>query len=723
MFHFRDGMLHLDDTCLFVAPGSSDECSILRAWGRLTAEAMDSEVAIDGTKAFMRSGGFGTLGNAIATLSSRHPLTLIDDSALSTPGLKLCGEKVEVRVMGTWNWKRLANIKETTSTTEAHQVVYHEESVPCFAFALEKAKIPENLVPPPTVDWMWVYRTKCHALRVCKVEGPPGYHSGAKFSVHLYRCGILWMSESHSSEHAALHGAVFYVDVITSVVHGTERLEWIPTFPDFIDEDGSSIFGLTFLNTSCITDLSQSVVVARLMACAYPWRSFLCERWTFRGDRIQGLVNVLQDERVSDDILRLIDGRVLMKQVGKDDRIDLIGTILLRRLQAVSSSRSADYKVSVLTEFSIGQFGIFPIHASRYAHLYDLGIMNQLENISAYGVLFGNSLGRTLALPNDSTPSHVAMALGSLCSYDVQMDDADSKFMEIIEISPGALLTEAGCTGYTSNEKLSPYYVRINIQDGCVILTQDPHTPVYQANGVISIDELSTGQFTCDANRTRRPDMMSIFPKLARRLELQNNTFEACVREAQARRISSEWSLETLDCGGNLTSMGMTVMMALVLTGWLGIRVRVFLGRCRSALLGVWNDMNGDYQLVDCTKTIKNTFEISPHLSGCPESGKDICVKKGMIIEVRAMAKWHLAQILKVRPDLMSAHIQYIGNERQDWISLSSQCWKRLSDENSDADKVIRFLTKNKKSLHMQEEDTVDDPCVSVSRKRNANEM
>jgi hypothetical protein len=720
MFHFRDGMLHLGDTCFFVAPGSCDECSILRAWGRLTAEAMDSEVAMDGTKAFMRSGGFGTLSNAIATLASRHPLTLIDDSALSTPGLKLCGENVEVRVTGTWNLKRLANIKGTPSTTEAHQVVYHEEYVPCFAFALEKAKIPENLVPPPTVYWMWVYRTKYQALRVCKVEGPLGYHSGAEFTVHLYRCGILWMSESHSTEHVAIHGAVFYVDVITSVAYGTESLEWIPTFPDVIDEDGSSIFGLTFLNTSCITDLSQSVVVARLMACAYSWRSFLCERWTFPGDRIQGLVNVLQDERVSDDILKLIDGTVLIKQVRKDDRIDLIGTILLRRLQTVTSSRSADHKVSVRTELSIGQFGIFPIHSSRYAHLYDLGIMNQLDNISAYGVLFGNSSCRTLALPNDSTPSHVAMGLSSLCSYDVEIDEADSEMKEIIEISPGVLLSEASYAGYTSNDKLSPYYVRINIQDGCVILTQDPHTPIYEANGVISIDELSTGQFTCDANRTRRPDMMSIFPKLARRLELQNNTIEACVREAQARRTSSEWSLEALDCGGNLTSMGMTVMMALVLTGWMGIRVRVFLGRCRSALLGVLNEMNGYYQLVDCTKTTRNTFEIAPHLSGCPESGKDICVRKGMLIEVRPVAKWHLAQIIKLCPDSMSAHIQYIGNERQEWISLSSQCWRRLSDENSDVDKVIRFLIKNKKQPHIREEDTADDPCASLSRKRKA---
>jgi hypothetical protein len=224
---------------------------------------------------------------------------------------------------------------------------------------------------------------------------------------------------------------------------------------------------------------------------------------------------------------------------------------------------------------------------------------------------------------------------------------------------------------------------------------------------------------------------MNLFPKLAKRLELQNNTIEACLREAQARRVSSEWSLEGLDCGDNLSSLGMTIMMALIFTGWLGIRVRVFIGLCRSALLGIWNDTNDNFQLLDCTKTIKNSFEICPHFLDCPESGTDICVKKGMIIEVRTAVKWHVAQIIKVRPDLMSAHVQYIGNKREDWISLSSHCWKRLSDENSDSDRVIRYLIKKNDLLkkidstecyndHQYDhlDGNCDDPCVVVEQKR-----
>ena len=65
----------------------------------------------------------------------------------------------------------------------------------------------------------------------------------------------------------------------------------------------------------------------------------------------------------------------------------------------------------------------------------------------------------------------------------------------------------------------------------------------------MSLDEVH-GQFACDPSRARRSDLMTFFPKLSRRIELQGSTIEACLREAQARRASCEWSLEELDCGG-----------------------------------------------------------------------------------------------------------------------------------------------------------------------------
>ena len=91
-----------------------------------------------------------------------------------------------------------------------------------------------------------MYRTQHHALRVCKVDGPPGYTDGGEFTVLLYRCGIFWMSEAYTTEQATLQGAVFYVDVVTSGGRDMDGLDWIPMFQNVIDEEGSSAFALTF---------------------------------------------------------------------------------------------------------------------------------------------------------------------------------------------------------------------------------------------------------------------------------------------------------------------------------------------------------------------------------------------------------------------------------------------------------------------------------------------
>ena len=168
----------------------------------------------------------------------------------------------------------------------------------------------------------------------------------------------------------------------------------------------------------------------------------------------------------------------------------------------------------------------------------------------------------------------------------MDVDGEDSYPQEVIVLSPGDMFTEAGSAGHAPNEKLAPYFVRIDVSNGRVLLTQDPLISVRTADDTVSIDDLTTMDLDSDVGRRRRSDLLQTFPKLARRLELQKSTVDACLQEAQARRVSSEWSLESLDCGGNLSSMGMTVMMALILAGWLGVRVRVFIGRCHCSLGG-----------------------------------------------------------------------------------------------------------------------------------------
>lgn len=709
MFHFRDELLHFDEICLFVSrPMMCDARSQRRAWGRLVAEALDSQNSMDGTQSFPRSKAFGRLIDAIATLTASHArVEVLDDRSPNIPGIVLKDDEgttsVEIRVMGDWNLRCLAEPKKSSST-EAWEIIISTSPSPCFAFRIPCPTYPDHLVPPSTVAWNWVFRTRKHALRIGTVDDEPSCANNAKFTVHLFCCGIIWFTEAFPSEHPRLRHTSFYVDMITSdVPQGDDDLGWLPVFPDIIDDAGATNFGSIFMRTCCMKELSSSLVVQSLCRCARPWRSVLSEKWIFRGDRTQQLVDLLRQEELPDDVLRLVDGRVLLHQIGRDDRIDLTGTIFLRRLQATSCARSADYKVSIMNDFSVGEFAVIPVGCLRFVHLFDIGILDRLDNVSRYGVLWGDGSDRTVALPNDSTSRHIVMALTTLLHYDIQIDEITDPASDGLYFQGNKLLTEPGCAGHTANEPLCAYFVRIDPKEKSVFLARDPHTISSNATDVIPIDNIFSLHLSHVSTRTRRSDVMNTFPMLARRIELQNNTLEACIREVQARRVSSEWSLEALDCGGNLSSMGMAVMTAILLTGWIGIRVRVFVGRCRSALVGVWDDTTANFQLVDPSWTVKNTFDICSHFSTLSESGHDLFVRKGMILEVRRGDKWHVAKIISVQSQLMSASIRFIANGQDGNISLSSHCWRRLSDDDSDVDRLLRGVARRNHTKSLEE--------------------
>lgn len=714
MFHFKNDLLHLDDTCLFwVRPheeerGGGEDIShrTLRAWGRLAAEALDSQVGIDNTRAFSRSAGFGSLGHAISELVHRSLRVQLLDYGVEEnttdrlPGVKRDDTgKVRVVVAEGWNVHRLAAVTNK-SDTEAWRTVHHEEKpTPCFVLAVDGGECPETLLPPSCIEWHWIFRERRSALRIGYTRRTVRMDRASEFVVHLFRCGIRYTTEHHRvpDEHF-VGGLTFYVDVITAAPFVPKQdLEWLPSFPAVIDTEGAHSFGHILLSTDDVGELSSSAVLRQLFLRAHTWRSLLWEEWIGRGDRVQGLVDVLKDSNVADDALRLLNGVVLAQQVGQDDRIDLLGTVLLRRLHAVSSSCCADYKEGIVSNFSIDGFGVMPVSCARYAHLFTLGIMEQLQNVSQYGFIFEDGeRRRTLVVPNDCDATHMGLALSSLCLYDVPVTQTDlTAPPHIVHILSKELMTEGGSAGHVANEKMQPYFVHLDTNERRVVLTSDPHARMQPANGVLALDDVRSLTLECDLTRARRVDMMDMFPSLCRRIEVQGSTLEACLREAQARRVSDEWCLESLDCGGNLTSMGTTVLMALLMTGWMGVRVRVFLGRCRSGLLGIWQDSGQHrFRLVDCTQTTKNAFDIAPHIVGCAESGEDVRICKGLFIEVRALSKWHLACVLKVRPDLMSAQIRYLGNLREAWILLTTSCWRRLSRGDSDVDRVIGSLVR-----------------------------
>lgn len=722
MFHAKETdnipMLHLDTTNLFnLIPSEVADGDVLRACGRLIAESKDSEVSIDGTRAFQRAEGFGTLSDAISILVAGGA-TVTQREAWGVPTVSTLMNGFEVTVFGKWCAARLVHSRKGGRDSDAGDLILHETSpAECFVLRVDHVPLSKDMLASDTLNWCWVVRTPSFALRVAKTD-PLLCPKDNLFHVYLYRSGIFWKHEQLEASHLALHGVCYHIDTIYN--SRGDHLDWIPPFPNAADLQGAGALGMVFLQTEFVQYLSNSEIVRRLVTCANPWRSILIDRWSHRGDdRAQSLVNILNCPMVDDSFIKLVDGRILFDVIGKDDRINIIGLSIFRRLQSTCSS--VDFRATVVSEFSVGSIGIMPLSKARYSELFHMGLMSCVDNVCEFGFLYGYGMERILVVPNDVDVSDVTFAISRLCAITISVDDMRAEVASTgneplpIVIESGMVFSEASdCP--VANEMLYPHRIRINISESSIVLQKDATTGSQRMRHVTSLDDITPSTIPYDPANTHRHELAILFPEISKRLERQEYTIEACFREAQSRRVSREWTLESIDNGGNLSSLGMSIMLALLLREVVGVRVRVFIGQSRGAVVGVWTHQYNAFVLFDPTKTLKNTFDIAPYISVLPKAIEWTYLKKGTIGEYKIGTKWLLAQVVRIQPNFRTATVNVISKKMQMQVAYDQSTWRPLSADDRDIEKVINKLLKDENKATPHDE---DDPTVKSKRARH----
>jgi hypothetical protein len=700
---------------------------LLHAIGRLIAESVDSEVSIDGTHSFSRKGGFGSLESALSTiLSCGGCIEYSVNSNDCKPCVTQKDGQMIICVVGNLFDNDRSVFANPVNKAESHHIISRQSLCTGLGYNLVVSGVdtPIEILAPIVVDWRWVTRSKDFSIRVGQVSGHRCGHG--ILLIQLYKAGILWRQEDIETDVRSLDGKRICVDVICSCpctdVDNHPATDWIPQFPDTVDAKGAQeISGL--LCPPWAETMSKSEIIKALARAAFPWRMALRALWGVHienpgdGKESVELLNHLVGGSVCEEFLSLLDGSAIL---------------VSHTTEAEHATLIEQTGMAMLTRMGMGdtyRMGVLPLSCLEYDRLYKTGAMQGSDCIcSTYGTIVdlakcvfeGAESGctrKTMCVPYDATAKQVLITVASLIDVPppIALHTVSKKqiastmafefgtpIFDAIENKHDRL--GAGSRAHSTDGENIVHPYRIRLMEGKVMLTRDMSTNERKACDAVPIDGVDPTTVSTSTERTRRSMLKNAFPSMAQRLELKNSTISASLEEAQCRRFSPVWSLEGLDAGENLSSMGMSLMVAFALGGWNGACVRVFVSAEGCAFFAYWNDHVKEFVLVDPISSEKNAFDMAPSLMQCPQSGTTVSVSKGTILEIKELTRWHVCQVSQVKGCEVGgrrALVQYIASRKEEWISLESNLWRRLSinEEKSDIEKVIKSLIKTRDSL------------------------
>lgn len=690
-------MLHLDGKPLYCTVPDDKGVSTLRAFGRLAADVLDSKVGVDGTCALPRAPAFGSLPRAVANILAAGgsvKIVTLEDSV--TPCVSYVDDThIVFRSARTWSDTRLVDVardKRKRYADAMYSIVHdgQQEAAQCGGYEIhvQGLKCTRGLVAHTTLEWRDVVNTPnfsfCLTTERCTecVDG---------FSVKLFRNDILWQFESHISVHnTELRGVTLYMNATTTTSTFVNDTSWIPMFPRRISEEGADMFAATMLHAHLAVDYSKSNIVKIILHCAHMWRSEFRKKWHWRDDQEQ--VNAIRNTNVCDELTTLMDIRPLMRQMHHDERIHLTGLAVLRRMQpTMCSTRTDDWRASAIAEHSISRFLALPIGVERLCTLRRLGCMDSFAGITCeYGILNDFSgTTRTIAVSVEADARVVTMAVAHLteCSVHVACGlDVPELAFQFRDFEALHCDTMAACE---PDEEVWPY--KIKMDETGIRLCKESGGVVRRSSEATSIDALVADEIPVNQGLRRRMHIRKFFPNLAGRLAKPDDP-SACVREVQARKAVREWCLSGINDGRNLSSLGLSILLAITFNGWLGARVRVYLSRNRAAVFGYWKDT--DFTLVNPTNSALNAFDLASSMTCLSESGEDFCLRKNTVVLIKKGHTWRAASVENIYTDTMS--VKFLINGNRENVALHSHSWQRLARfNNTDVDRVIQNLLKD----------------------------
>ena len=696
-FHSVGGLLHLEERALFArvpTEGAVTEEDVTRAFGRLAMEALDSRVGTAGATqtAVPHKAHFGPLRDAIATLvgaGAAVEVVVVLDKVHAGVAWEAERNVWTACAVGAWGDACLADGQAARGKRRRDADASVEEEMEGYALRVTGLVPPLRLVAGDALDWHAVVRTPALCVHVAleTVHGAP-----ATFGATLYRGGVRWQDESDVPAEVE-GGRRLHVHVCGAADGGY-------AFPDGVDWTGAQALAVALLRPAGARDWSRSAIARDLARAARPWAAELREMWRVDPDA-DALMLAVADHEVCPELSALLDAsHVLLAAAARAGaRLTLLAFEVLRRALP-EGHQEADARAAAVRAHGVSDVLLLPVGAARLAELHALGALESGGGSDAewcaHGALVRARGGahRRLALPRDADAAHVTTAVAALLDVDVPLDAAPPAALSFAY----AVTHVEGAPRCAPCEEVVPYLCRLGPHG--VLLHRDTGGAAATrcTDGAIALDALELDALALELRRTRRDSVRRAFPALARRLELQHHSATACVREAQARRLVAAWSLEALDVGGNLSSLGLAILLALTLGAWAGARVRVYVGQTRSALLGVWHAAT--YVLVDPTRTVLNAFDVAPALAQLPEGGYDVRVRRGLLVEVRVRKTWHVAQVVAVPPDTRCVVVRFLVSRSCLTLRLASPCWRRLARGNdTDVDAAVRALCNRKDVL------------------------
>lgn len=682
-FHVREGVLHLGDACLFRPPtaDASEEC-LLRALGRLGAESMDSWRAPGGLVAPRRAGTFSmTLLDSVCVLVGRKCRVevlpdLTGDAA--TPGIVQTADALRVVVEGSFDALRLCKGDDAPPPPSSCVAAVDEPIVAvgvasAHAFVVHGEDLPP--VTPPALEYRLVASRPTLRLRVhvsCDDQRPSG--------VSFYRNGLLWARDL----------SVATARAVVALDSGADE----PI--DRLSDAEADALACELLNTARLPVLLSPALEPLVEELSRRWARLLRPLWRYRS--AQEMVDLLRDVGTPRRVARLVDADHLLDQRTTDGRTDLVGQSLLRRMQTGEGARDADWFATTIDRFSVARFQVVPIPPTRFATLFSWGCFDERGDDACDGaVILGESEARTVVVPMGSTPAHLTRALVTLFSCDVPIFDDGREDILCFPIGSNAMFVE-GAAGCAPEESLTLYRLCIDAGTKTVMLCVVPGADPVSSSRALSMEAFERLDVPFQTSRTRREDLQKLFSELTQRVGVaQTSVFRSIAREVQCRRVTQEWNMHGFDSGANLSSLGLTLLLAILLGGWYGACVRVALSRTRAAMLSVLT-ASGSFVLVDPTRTLCNLFGAADYLTSVPTPATAVDLTVGAVVEVRSGKKWLTAIVRRVDSARGQFSIEYLGRPQTRGIcGTRSHTWRRVSDESSDHDRLVRGLVDQKR--------------------------
>lgn len=680
MFHAVDGVLYLDNQCLMQpVPEEVTADDIRHSTCRMFAESMDYALSIDKRYMMRRACGLGSLSAAISILLGAGGTIELMQRKSGDP--LFCSEHdTRFDVYSEWSLRSMVIpnlVLERAEALESALRIYDSPVVDVNAashtYVVTGICLPSVVIP--LLQWSFITKHNHHACRFSLCEDDRD--NEGLLRVLWYRNGLLVSTETVDGVTICRDWTI-YIDVHS-------LCDTIPDGPAHLDH-----FARVFLRSDRAVELARSDSIRALLSILHPWKPLLKTMWYIEDD--QHMIDMLCKGDSPDALVNLVNVRdVLYATAYTCKDLDLMGLAVLRRMRPVACSRVAEWRATAISEHSIVRFKMLPTDANRFRHLFHIGALESIsehdEHVSAYGFLMGTGIERTVTVPFDADARLLTMALVQMLPYEI---DVPATPPSTIVLSFGILHCEWG-GGCFPNEAVRAYRIGVD-KDSGVTLTLDYECDGFFANdSVTAVDMMQKDTVARCETRVSKATLTDVFPKLSQRIQVGKDPITACMREVQSRRVCGEWMLEGIDEGSNLSSLGMSVTMALVLNLWIGAQVRVFIGLTRAAMLGYWNAHSARYELIDPTRTVLNGFDVAPHFLRTTSCEVRFDIKRQSFLEVRQRTTWHVAIVVTIDKALQTVQVRFLLSGTTMTLCLRQHAWRRLArNEDTDIDKVLR---------------------------------